>query len=158
MRLANDHMQEYLPLGSFVTMVTVRIQPDTGGVEFCNAGHPPIATISPDGSIREIRNVDESGFNLPLALGCEAMTTGSFDLRPGEVLALYTDGLTDLQNDRGEQLGSEELLRILRNSAIRNAAAPLDRTMTDLRQSMEQYRGSQTPPDDQTLLLCRRKL
>lgn len=155
--LANEHMREYLPLGSFITLVAVRMQPATGSVEFCNAGHPLIAIVSADGGVREITNADgNDGFNLPLAIGAEAMTTGRFELRPGEIMALYTDGLTDLEDEQGNQLGRERLLQILGNTVAAARGASLTETMVAFRRAMEQYRGAQLPPDDQTLLLCRR--
>ncbi len=49
-----------------------------------------------------------------------------------------------------------ELLRWLKEAVTGHAAEGLDAVLAHLDRAIEQYRGSQLPPDDRTLLLCRR--
>ncbi len=69
---------------------------------------------------------------------------------------MYTDGLTDLTNDAGEQLGRAELLKMLRNAVMRHSAESLDSMIHDVGVALDRYREAQLPPDDRALLLCRR--
>ena len=155
MQLAHDHMVEYLPEGSFVTMLGTCLEGTTGEAEFCNAGHPPVAIIAPDGEIREIGNGD-AGFNMPLGIGNEAITSGQFTLAPGETMAIYTDGLTDLEDQNGAALGDRQLLTVLRNSLLRHSGNPLVDAIGSFSQAIDAYRNGRLPIDDRTLLLCRR--
>jgi serine phosphatase RsbU (regulator of sigma subunit) len=78
-------------------------------------------------------------------------------LATGDVLLLYTDGLTELRNTSKEMLGQERLgdgfLRICMNDGAKGVSA----ISAGLRQLLEAFRGDQLPEDDRAFLLVRRR-
>jgi sigma-B regulation protein RsbU (phosphoserine phosphatase) len=70
-------------------------------------------------------------------------------LQPGDRLVLYTDGLTDVVNAKGEQLGFERLTRLL----LRHAALPAEEMCHAVEHDLDVYRGGAEQADDMTLLL-----
>jgi serine phosphatase RsbU (regulator of sigma subunit) len=152
MRTLNAYLSTTLPGESFVTMVVAAVDPATGTVECVNAGHPPPLVINPGQAPRELH----SGENLPL--GCDAteyMQSHSYELSPGGLLALYTDGLTEQTDDAGELLGMAGLTAWIGDICAAQgitAAAAADA----LTQRSEALRGSRPPDDDRTFLVARR--
>jgi serine phosphatase RsbU (regulator of sigma subunit) len=77
------------------------VDPATGAVTVCNAGHVPVVLVHPDGSSEELG----TGTGLPLGVvGDRARTAVTGHLRPGGLLVLVTDGVVESRTadlDRG---------------------------------------------------------
>jgi phosphoserine phosphatase RsbU/P len=150
----NKYFCRYLPENSFVTLIAVAINPRTGEIECVNAGHPPPFLISPTGALREL----QSEVNPALGMILLPMESQKSVLGPGEVLALYTDGLTELRNMNREMLGVDRLgagIAKLCSSSYNPTSAQLAEGLTRL---LDQYRGKQLPEDDRAFLFARRNL
>ncbi len=95
----------------FATLVCVKAD-QNGELEICNAGHcPPILR-----SAGEISTVRTHG--LPLGMFCdEQFSVEKRQLRPGDVLLLYTDGLAEAEDDSGNPYGTERLCELARRSS-----------------------------------------
>ncbi|MEU8774138.1 SpoIIE family protein phosphatase [Streptomyces sp. NPDC048606] len=90
------------------TFLYAVIDPATGRCRITLAGHPPPATVGPDGTVRLL----DLPPGTPLGVGGTAFTTTELTLAPGSLLVLYTDGLVEARNrDIDERLG--ELTRLL---------------------------------------------
>ncbi|MFO0762112.1 MAG: SpoIIE family protein phosphatase [Byssovorax sp.] len=150
MERINRHLCDWLPPHSFVTMVAVAIDPLTGETECVNAGHPPAMIGSPIGELRLL----QSAMNPALGVAAAQMESESGVLRHGEVLVLYTDGLTELRNNAKEMLGQDRLgegfVRLCTGSEGANEIA------AGLHQLLESFRGDRLPEDDRAFLLARR--
>jgi sigma-B regulation protein RsbU (phosphoserine phosphatase) len=153
MERVNKHLCEWLPAHSFVTMVAIAVDPVTGETECVNAGHPPPIAVSAAGSLRFL----QSAINPALGVAITTMESQRGTLAPGDVLLLYTDGLTELRNMSKEMLGQERLgdgfLRICMAEGARGVSA----ISSGLRQLLESFRGDQLPEDDRAFLLVRRR-
>jgi phosphoserine phosphatase RsbU/P len=153
MERVNKHLCEWLPAHSFVTMVAIAVDPVTGETECVNAGHPPPIAVSAAGSLRFL----QSAINPALGVAITTMESQRGTLAPGDVLLLYTDGLTELRNMSKEMLGQERLgdgfLRICMTEGARGVSA----ISSGLRQLLESFRGDQLPEDDRAFLLVRRR-
>ncbi len=153
MERVNKHLCEWLPSHSFVTMVAVAVDPVTGETECVNAGHPPPIAVSAAGTLRFL----QSAVNPALGVDMTTMESQRGTLAPGDVLLLYTDGLTELRNMSKEMLGQERLgdgfLRICMAEGARGVSA----ISSGLRQLLESFRGDQLPEDDRAFLLVRRR-
>lgn len=152
MRNVGRHLLEYHTQQSFVTMVCVLIDPATGQVECVNAGHPPALLIGADGQVVAL----QSAANLPLGLVDEPLESQRHQVQPGQLLALYTDGLSELACSDGRQLGSEELIRRLQSLYQANATATAQQLGQKLTATLDQLQGSSLSQDDRTFLLARR--
>ncbi|WP_328310684.1 serine/threonine-protein phosphatase [Streptomyces sp. NBC_00442] len=97
------------------TALLARIDPLTGDVELANGSHPPALLLQADGSARYLQ-VRGRGIGFPLP-GSEGVLRTRLD--PGDLLVLYTDGLTESRRNPLE--GEERLVE----AARRHASEPL---------------------------------
>lgn len=148
----NRHLCEWLPEHSFVTLVAATLDPATGELECVNAGHPPVMIIDTQGAVRTLQEAE----NPALGIAPAPMATQSTRLQHGDVLAMYTDGLTELRNQEREELGVERLGAELCRAAVARARDPVEATGEALLEALDAFRGEVSPEDDQTFLLARR--
>jgi hypothetical protein len=129
----------------FVTLACLRID-GAGAAEFALAGHPPILRIRADaGAVERLENA-----SLPLGVQAGASFTGGrIALAPGDLLAIFTDGLTEVRDAAQQEFGAERLERLL----VEHRARPLAEIEAAVFASTARH-GAQF--DDQTLLLVRR--
>jgi len=102
--------------GFYFTMAAVRFSMRGRRASFAAAGHPPAMLVS-NGGVRLLDS--QNGI-----LGCLAETAPSesadeIELASGDHLVLYTDGLAEVFNSRGDMLGVEGLEELVRESATR---------------------------------------
>jgi hypothetical protein len=117
-------------------------------LSFALAGHLPILHYSK----RERLVLERSVSNLPLAIVPDAeFASASLICEPGDVLAILTDGLTEVADKQERELGIEPLKTVF----IDSSEASLPEIMNRLR-TIAQERGPQG--DDQTVLLVRRAI
>jgi serine phosphatase RsbU (regulator of sigma subunit) len=118
-------------------------------LQFTLAGHFPILHYRKRLGTVEERSVS----NLPLAIFPDTkFEVASIACEPGDVLAIVTDGLTEVADKQENELGIESLQAVLLESAQR--AASLQELLNALFERASRH-GKQT--DDQTALLVRRK-
>jgi len=102
--------------GFFFTLAAARI--DRGGrtVEFAGAGHPPAMIVQPGGEPRLLRSRSTVLGMLPDAVHADA--TLHTALECGDRIVLYTDGLTEVVDSRGEMLRAEGLESFVQETAL----------------------------------------
>jgi serine phosphatase RsbU (regulator of sigma subunit) len=131
----NEHLRRNLARGTFVTMVYAVVDAASRSLEYTRAGHNPPLHIRANG---------EGDFlNAPgLALGAAAARTFDavtrievVELQPGDLVVLYTDGVTEAMNLRSEEYGEERLIALVRRLAQSPAssAAVVDALLRDVR-------------------------
>ena len=146
--LLNHQLYESTPAAKYATLFLGIYDGATHRLTYANGGHLPPILISEDGSSR--------------LLDCGGTVVGLFDnlsfpeetveLRPGDVLVAYTDGVTEPENDYGE-FGEERLLQLVRA----NRHLPLERITEIVTAAVEDWIGDNEQPDDVTLVLARAK-
>jgi serine phosphatase RsbU (regulator of sigma subunit) len=149
----NRHLCEWLPEHSFVTMVAVKIDPRTGEIDCVNAGHPPILVVSPDGKLTALQAAE----NPALGIAPVAMASQRARLDPGDVLAMYTDGLSELTNPAGEMLGVDRLGHELSTIVLESGRLGVEAIGTALAARLDAFREGELPGDDRTFLLAQRR-
>jgi len=134
----------------FVTLACLRIRADRTA-EYALAGHPPILHYS--AASRTVSRL--SNPSLPLGAMKESLRrraqgyeSRQIELEPGDLLVLLTDGLTEVMNDEGDELGEERIEAIV----AENAECPLPELHGLIMEAVARH-GSQQ--DDQTLLMAR---
>ena len=131
----------------FVTLLFGIIDPRSGAVEFCNAGHDPAYRLGPDG-------VTAAEGPQGIALGVSAdwsFATGTVRLAPGEALYLYTDGITEATASDDSMYGKERLEPLLQGLT----AAPLDEMVRASVLAVHDFAGDCPQSDDITGLAIR---
>lgn len=152
MRL-NKHLCSYLPMDSFVTMICVALDLTTGALECVNAGHPPGVIGTADGKIRYL----QTAVNPALGMLEVPLMSETTVLRPGEVVVLYTDGLSELKNSSKELLGVDEFAAGFGRICAMSSGAHMSEVADRLNVMLDTFRGDQLPEDDRAFLLARRR-
>jgi phosphoserine phosphatase RsbU/P len=148
----NEYLCEYLPEDSFATMVGIVIDPLTGALECVNAGHPPALIVTPSGCTRQL----QVARNTALGVDRIELAAQQESLAQGDVLLLYTDGLTELRNGFQQMLGEERLSSGVAEAYAAGPERPVQALADDLRAMLERFRGDQMPEDDRAFLIARR--
>ncbi len=115
-------------------------------LRYVNCGHNPPILLRRDGSLERLM---PTAMVLGLLEPWES-TTGEVDLGPGDLLAVYSDGVTEAFSDDDEEFGEERLISILR----RHQGQPLLPFVRSVIAAVQEWSGS-LQEDDLTLLLAR---
>jgi sigma-B regulation protein RsbU (phosphoserine phosphatase) len=135
---------------SFVTAFLTFYQPSTRELTFARAGHnPPLLISGPGEHGRSVVRLLDEARGLPLGIEGDApFNEGRLILAPGQMLVLYTDGITEAKNSAGDFLGIEGVERAL--ARCRGGAGEAVRCLTEAVQS---HLGPEKANDDQTILV-----
>jgi phosphoserine phosphatase RsbU/P len=137
------------PQSMFVTVFFLRLSPSSSQITYVNCGHnPPIFYRSASQSLEYLTRTG-------MVLGIDESTLFqevSVELKTGDSLLLYTDGVTDAMNSSGESFGTERLEEVFRSSQDQN---PTD-ILSAIEGALSQFTGDIHPFDDITLVLLRR--
>lgn len=144
---ANQILLDTVRPGDFVTAFIGVLDPDTGEVSYCNAGHNPPILMAPDGSYRLL---EVGGPVLGILKDTEWME-GRFRITD-EVLVCYTDGATEARNLADEEYGEERFIQSVRA----NLSLKPYRLCTALYASVRGFSGGAQHGDDTTYLAIRR--
>ncbi|MFJ2027447.1 PP2C family protein-serine/threonine phosphatase [Streptomyces sp. NPDC087897] len=117
----NHQVQEDEP--QFCTVIFGLLTPEEDGTGFhvvlAGGGHPPAVLLRADGSADYVHT---PGGQLVGVVPDARFTTATLDLRPGDTLLLYTDGLTEARTgNAGDRYGDEALLDLARSLAPTSA-------------------------------------
>ncbi|MXX60405.1 MAG: SpoIIE family protein phosphatase [Holophagales bacterium] len=143
----NKHIVESSASNRFITLILTEIDPRNRAVRYLNAGHNPGLLVRGNG---EVTPLLASG--LPLGL----LPTASYrveplEMGPGDLLCLYSDGITECESLDGEEYGQERLEDFLSLRRERPLSEIVDAIDADVRRF-----GAGLPQgDDQTVVLIR---
>ena len=124
----NELMCERNPLDMFVTVFYAVLDPRTGSLSYANAGHNPPRQVSA-GRVMPLEG------SVALALGIlpeVAYTTNQHTLQPGDLLLLYTDGVTEAFNASHLAYGEARLDALLAAQGMRPPADVLQALIEDV--------------------------
>lgn len=139
-------LQHIRETGFFFSLAAARCQADSCRVSFAGAGHPPGFWVTPAG---ELRHLETRSRVLGLVEDAIAPDpTVEVEASPGDRIVLYTDGLTEVFNRRGEFLAVEGLEEIVR----RAAAKPLPEMKQAILDDVDAWR-EEPFTDDVSLIL-----
>lgn len=146
---ANDLILADARTDMFVTALYGVLDPHENRVYYANAGHNPPIWFR--------RDVNEASFLTThgMALGIEPHITipeRAVTLHAGDVLLLYTDGVTDAMNTREEEFGATRLANLVAASAHKSASELID----EILRAMAQFTGDAEQFDDVTLVAVKR--
>jgi sigma-B regulation protein RsbU (phosphoserine phosphatase) len=150
LELVNSILVDERRTGLFVTVLAGVLDLDTGVFEFANAGHEMPLLGTPDGA--EPRPILGGGPLLGV-FGRLDLTLERIEIRPGERLVLYTDGITDAAAPTGERFGDARLLATIAGSSVAGTAVDTCRAVV---QSVLAFQADASPADDLAFLVFRR--
>ena len=126
LHIANQRLLGDVDAGMFVTVFYGVLDPPSGRLTYCNAGHHPPYLLLPGNPPAE-QGLPRTG----MALGVEANAAWSVEaiqIPPGALLLLYTDGIVEAQNPGGDFFGTERMLNSVRH-LLGKPAAQIDLTL-----------------------------
>lgn len=132
----------------FASLIYLEFSPDSGQVKLVNAGHLPPIVLTRDG----LRETEKGSPALGILKDAEYREF-SLHLKPGEMLVLYSDGLTETRNEQGDFLGEDRLKTILRAARDQSSAEAGRRIL----QAIDQFRGNAKMFDDLSIVLLKKK-
>jgi serine phosphatase RsbU (regulator of sigma subunit)/DNA-binding NarL/FixJ family response regulator len=131
----------------FVTVFYGILDPATGTLTYCNAGHNPPYLLSAQDrdTVQALRRT-----GMPLGVVEDATWKQStVQLAPDDVLVLYTDGITDAENEKGSFFREDRLLETAKANLGRSAQDIQDALIADVRE----FVGNAPQFDDITLVV-----
>ena len=141
----NDVMQPLTAPANFLTFAYVGGS-DAENLDFALAGHLPILQYQ----VQSKTILEHTDLNVPIGMfKNQTFTTSHLSLNAGDLLAIVTDGFTEVFNSKGEEIGMDTFKSML----LACAEKPLPEIYQELR-SRTLHFGPQT--DDQSMLLLRR--
>ncbi len=147
---ANQRMLADTHGGFFISVFYGLLDPKTGQMDYCNAGHHPPYHL-PGSKKGDPATLPRTG--MPLGVSPEASwDTSVLTLHPDELLLLYTDGVVEAHNADQDQFGHERMLEIAYQLKHRSTQDVNDAIVSEVRA----FTGSEGQFDDLTMVLVKR--
>jgi sigma-B regulation protein RsbU (phosphoserine phosphatase) len=134
--------------GLFVTLFAAVLDPATGALRYCNAGHNPPLLVRADGAVERL---DRGGAVLGV-VAAAAYADAEAPLRPGDRLLLVTDGIVEATSPAGEEFGEARLAELARA----HAASTVETLRDAVVEAVTAFTAGE-PQDDVTLLVVGRR-
>jgi serine phosphatase RsbU (regulator of sigma subunit) len=145
----NRYLAENIPSNRFVTLFYAELDPDSGAFSFLNAGHNPPLIVHAAGTVEQLA----SG-GLPLGIKADAeYREGRTTLQPGDVLVIYSDGVTEAASPSGEEFGPTRLYEVVSRNVEASAAGIRDR----IESALTKFSQGTQAADDITLVIVKRQ-
>lgn len=134
----------------FVTIFYAVLDHATGTLTYCNAGHNPPVLISLEGE-GGITNLDKTG--IPIGIDEEAVwELRKYQVLQGDVLIMFTDGVTEAQNGDGEFFDEDLLI----DAALTHFGRPAHEIQVAILESLQNFVSDTPQVDDITLMVLAR--
>lgn len=131
------------------SLFLARLDSATGTLEYCSAGHPPALLLRADG---KLESLSEGGPLLGVVPEA-SFVSGSVEMRLGDVLLAYSDGILEARNYADQEFGFEHLEAQLRRAPDGSA----DAVLFSLLGAVQDFAGACKQADDMSLVVVRRR-
>ena len=136
------------PRNRFITLFFGVLDAKNGDLMYCNAGHNPPLILRRDGQLESLEGGGTVLGILP-ELGYEEFRSR---LEPGDLLAVFSDGVTEAQNPGEEEFGEGRLADLL----AAHRGEPADQVIERVNEALDDWTAGAPAADDITLLVARR--
>jgi serine phosphatase RsbU (regulator of sigma subunit) len=151
---ANQALIHCLERGSFISATYFMINTATKRVRYARAGHCPVLYFHSE------TNCSEYFKDKGIALGMvrnksyrNFIQAYEFEYKPGDVMVLYTDGITEGKNEKGEEFGYERLTATIQQLADQSPKEIQERIINEL----YEFSGTKNIDDDYTTMIIKFK-
>jgi len=144
----NRYLVESIPANRFVTLFYAELDPKSGSLAFLNAGHNPPLIVHSGGTMEQL-----AAGGLPLGIMPNAdFREGRTQLHYGDVLVIYSDGVSEACNPAGEEFGPTRLYEVVARNLDASAGGIRDR----IESALTKFCQGTPAADDITLVICKR--
>jgi len=144
----NQYLAENTPTNRFVTLFIAELDPPTGKIRYINAGHNPPLIGRRDGRVEQLAS---GGFPLGIIPTAE-YEIGETYLEPSEALVIYSDGVSEAANLKGEEFGIERLTEVVNKNLHRSASGLRDK----IESALSGFTQSAPAGDDITMVIVKK--
>ncbi len=154
----NRIISEHLDSRSFITMTYAVIDVLHGVMTFCRAGHTPLiflSSLAPQVPLAQV--ITPNGMVVGLRIDgasekfAELLEEQRVDLSAGDVIVLYTDGITEAMNLESDLFGEQRLSRIVEEHGHLESGELRERILREI----EAFVGTADQHDDMTMILLK---
>jgi sigma-B regulation protein RsbU (phosphoserine phosphatase) len=143
----NERLGHSTDTNRFATLFVALYDDHRRRLTYTNAGHNPALLVHPDGAVERL----EAGGMMVGAFEGSRYEEAQATLRPGSVLVIFSDGLTEAQNGAGAEYGEERLRRFVLEHRDRSAGG-LARAVF---REVDGWTDGQPRGDDQSLVILK---
>jgi len=151
---ANQALRYCLERGSFISATYFVVDAEARRIYYSRAGHCPVLYYRAQENGLEY--ITDKGAALGMVKGkdfCNYVETNSIPYHPGDIMVLYTDGITEAKNQKGEEFGSKRL-----KQTIQEVLEQSPREMQNhLIRNLYAYTGTEEIDDDYTTMIVKFK-
>jgi sigma-B regulation protein RsbU (phosphoserine phosphatase) len=142
------------PSNKYVTAILVEFDPATGKGRYVNAGHTDCLLLRSDGEAEWLKSTGTPFGLMPpdMLEMMQPYEEQSFELRPGDLISLFSDGVTEAQNEDEHEFGEARLAELLRPIA----GQPSEMIVNRVYEEIDRFAGSAPQYDDITLFIIKR--
>jgi serine phosphatase RsbU (regulator of sigma subunit) len=136
------------PSNRFISLFFCILDGDTGDLTFCNAGHNPPVLVRADGTYEQLKGGGPVLGIMPTIDYQEHQAK----LEEGDVLVIYSDGVTEANNPVGDEFDFEGLA----TAVIEDRTQPARTIISQINKALVTYTAGAPQADDITLIVARR--
>ncbi len=149
-RHVNRMVYEASSANRYATFFYVEYDPQTRRITYVNAGHNAPVVLRTSGADYEVFRWEVGGAVVGLLPDAQYQE-GCFELKPGDLIMLYTDGVSESMNAQDEEWGEERLIACAKTCGGVTAREALDRLMS----TAVVFAAGAPQHDDMTLVVLR---
>lgn len=148
-RHINIQLCDDLPAGRFITNMIALLDPRASRIRYVSAGQAPLILVRADGT-SEVRGAT----TLPMGIDpdCDFSEVETFDLAPGDVFVLLSDGFYEAMNHENEHYGEQRIVE----TVLANIALPAQGILDTLARGTLDFAQGRPFDDDQTAIIIKR--
>lgn len=143
----SDIIHENTGIDKYITFFYGALDTQAMTFTYCNAGHNPPYLFHRDGSFQKL---EEGGVILGIMPGSQYRAE-SVELKPGDVVVMYTDGVTEAMNPKDEEFDEFRLEAVVRE----HLDQPASQIIEHVAQAVREFAGSHPQSDDITMFVVR---
>jgi serine phosphatase RsbU (regulator of sigma subunit) len=145
----NQYIYDNTPANRYVTLFYSELDPRSHQLTYINGGHnsPLLARAS-----GEVTRLDIGGFPVGITPFGD-YREGWVEIEPGDVMVIYSDGVTESLDEEGEEFGEARLIEIVQKNRGRSPAGIRDR----IDEALTKFVGRASAVDDLTIVILKRK-
>jgi sigma-B regulation protein RsbU (phosphoserine phosphatase) len=144
----NRMVCQNVPSNKYVTFFMGRLDPTNGRLAYVNAGHNPPMLVRANGDVELLAEGGMVlGFCDPTDYG-----EGTAQLAPGDVLVVFSDGVTETWSEDGDEFGEGRLAELL----VRERTQSAEGLQTALLSELDRFASGTKATDDRTLIVIKR--
>ncbi len=148
-RAINDSLSADFAIDKFATLFFMIYDRMKGELHFSNAGHGPLFCYRATRKACTLTKLDD----VPIGIMEDVpYKQASVKLSPGDIVVLYTDGITEMRNEEKEEYGRLRLQRLIIDNSALTANDLVEKIVSDV----DTFRGEVPPHDDMTTLVLKR--